>query len=168
MTGCGGRCMSCSRKSIEVMPPRVLVQKTARGLSRNGIRIFRPLAATLLKRPSRSINITDACGTILIVLTAMISSTMPMKNRRKISRKLPTTSAWNSINGASDMIHLRRFADYDGVHYISVRTGSGSDRIKTFSARKERHDHLTMLRTLTQPLPEGEAKVARVTDTQLQ
>src|SRR5438046_7987422 len=79
-----------------------------------------PLAATRLNRPNRSTNITVACGTILIVFTAMISSTMPMKNRRKISRKLPTTSAWNSINDASDMIHLRRFADYDGVHYIET------------------------------------------------
>src|SRR2546423_5347813 len=88
-----------------------------------------PLAATRLNRPNRSTNITVACGTILIVFTAMTSRTMPMKNRVKIRRKLPTTSAWNSINDASDMNHLRRLPDYDGVHYISVRTESGSDRI---------------------------------------
>src|SRR6266850_7136792 len=74
-----------------------------------GQRILRPLEATRLNRPRRSINITVACGTILIVLAAMISSTMPIKKRKKTSRNAGRTpSDCNRIKDANDIIHLRQ------------------------------------------------------------
>src|SRR6266478_3423564 len=103
MTGCGGRSIYCSRKSMDVRPGRVLVQKTARGLSRKGTRRFNPLFATLSNRPKRSTSITVAWGTILIVLIPITNSTIAMKPKKRNARAEVTGSIVDSCQSASKL-----------------------------------------------------------------
>src|SRR5436190_15117551 len=80
--------------------------------------MLRPLAATRLNRPSRSTNITVACGTIFIVFAAITSSTMPIKNRKKIKRKAGRTASFCRMNRlANDIVNLRGLSPCKRANY---------------------------------------------------
>src|SRR3954470_11956680 len=133
--------MYCSRKSIEVTAPRLFVQKTARGLSINGTMMLSPLEATRLKRPRRSINITVACGTILIVLAAITSSTIPRKNRKKIMRNAGTTASDCSKNRlANDIVTSEASRDWR-ADYNETRRFRQLESSRAFDNRR-RSKHL--------------------------
>src|ERR1700712_5673086 len=61
ITGCGGKEMTCSRRSI-----------VARTRSTNGTRTDRPGDSVRLKRPRRSTTLAWACGTMVTLLPRMM------------------------------------------------------------------------------------------------
>src|SRR4051812_30743100 len=106
--------------------------------------MFSPLAATRLNRPRRSINITVACGTILIVLAAITSSTIPRKTRKKIVRNAGRTASDCSKNRlANDIVTSEASRDWR-ADYNETRRFRQLESSRAFDDRS-RSQHLDLV-----------------------